>query len=282
MAKEFSKTIEVNGVTQVFEGDTQEELIEKLAEAQRNATVKISTQAGELRDLRKDKTISGRAGSNGGNGHKPRFTPKEPTAEEARALSIKLANPATAAEGFREALELGLGGTIEEIREALNAGAVVAHREHQFREGKKFRDTHPDFNLYAEEDRLKIEADIYAWMQARNLPFTAENIGKGYEDLGANELLPPRPDGTHQPTTEERQDELPAGGGTEANSSTRPRSSFSTGVRRGTGTPTPPTPPKRNPAEVWAEIDAMDDATFDRKLKTDPAFKALVDSLPAR
>lgn len=269
-------TIEVNGVTQRFNYRDSDDLVAQLTEAQKNATVKIAEQS---QDLKRLKTI-GKGGN--GNGHgkpAPKFEPVAASKAQLDTIALLIGDPATAAEGIKQAVELGLGGSMEEVQKSLQAGARLAEQQRQFAEGEKFRRQNPDFMLYGEAERTAIEVDIFQWLVSRNLEFTAENFGKAYEDLGENELLPARPV-PQTTTTEPAGGELPSP--SDGNSETRrARASFSTGVRAGVGRHEPPAPVRKSSAEVWAEIDAMSDSQYDAKMR-DPEFRKLVDSLPKR
>jgi hypothetical protein len=277
--KEFSRVIEVEGVKQVFHYDTAEELADLLTVAQTNASQKIADQAKELRDLRKTKVIESPAAPAAAPVVPPgSFQAKELSAEDRHRIAMNLQNPDTSAAAITEAIELGLGGSIGEIRRALAAGAELARQQEHRREGAKFRNANPDFMLYDEQTRMDIEKDIYDWMTAKRCPFTAEWIQKAYEDLGAHELLPPVP--KKKTANEAQPGELPAGG-REGNSSTSPRAAFSTALRRDTGTVDVPKPGQKDPKQVWDEIDAMTPEEFDRKM-LNTEFRNMVNALPSR
>lgn len=269
-------TIEVNGVVQRFNYKDSDDLVRQLTQAQMNATQKIAQQSTELKRLEK----IGNGGNGNGNGHAPKFEAVTASREQLDNIALLISDPVTASEGIRQAVELGLGGSIEDIRKSLSAGARLAERERQIAEGEKFRREHPDFLLYDDETRLAIEADILKWLGTRNLPLTAANIGAAYIDLGKSELLPPRPapqTSTTEPATRDGS-ELPPSDG---NSSRRPRASFSTGVRNGVGTHDVPTPTRKSPGEIWAEIDGMSQTEYDNRMR-DAEFRKMVDSLPRR
>lgn len=177
------------------------------------------------------------------------------------------------------------------IRELAPLEARQKWQDHCIAEGKKFRSQNPDLALYDPSDQMKIEQLIYAQMEetfpdvfkkAQTENFTAENLGKAYMELGESESLPARPAAVPQQQPKETVGELPTKAAAEENTPARPARTFSTGVRNGVGTHAAPTKQTRKPAEEWAKIDAMSSEAYDRKIATDPEFRKLVDSLPAR
>jgi len=270
--KPNKRVITVNGVDQVFWYDDAEDLTEQLVKAQENATQKIADQAAELRQFRKTKVIESPAPAVAVPAAAS-FKAKDLSAEERHEIAMDLQNPERSADAVTRAIELGLGATIADIRRALNAGAELARHQEERNEGAKFRASNPDFMLYDGNVRMDIERDIVAWMKAKNCPFTAEWIQKAYEDLGANELLPPLP-----PKTEAQPGELPVSG-KEANSSTRPRAAFSTSLRRETGTIVVPEPKHKDPVQLWNEIDNMTPEEYDRNM-LNPNFRKMVNDNP--
>lgn len=191
----------------------------------------------------------------------------------------------------------------QELKELRPLQAERAWTAHKNKEATRFRAQNPDFVLYGQAERVEIEnlvcdrlmrehpelseqlekTDFAAFDKLRKELFTAENLGRVYMELGEAELLPVRPEAV--PATEankEQLGELSSQPETVANSTASPARTFSTGIRNGTGTHAAPSPKTRSKAEIWAEIDAMRPAEYDRKLATDPEFRKLVDSLGAR
>lgn len=150
---------------QVFEGATPEELIEKLAKAQENATRKI-------RELTAQKNT-------------PQQQPvqqPQTTEEEDWLLSQELMSSPTKA--FPKLFEKMTGKKISEFTTTIEQAAEInkAKREHDA--GLAFVKSHPEF-VMTEANANKIDR----YLQTYRLEGTVENIEKAYNDLSQSGLL---------------------------------------------------------------------------------------------
>ncbi len=115
------QTGEPYGPPQVFEADTQEELVNKLAAAHENASVRlyeIKRAAGvaALMDFDPDKPIR-------------QFKSRLLTADEKVRIKQLRSDPSTAEEATRIEMEALLGTSIAEVHQMLTNAEIQSHRE---------------------------------------------------------------------------------------------------------------------------------------------------------
>jgi hypothetical protein len=166
--------------TQVFEGKTLEELIDKLAKAQEHATRKIREQAHTLKEREKPAVES-----------KP---PAQMTEAEKFLLQQRmLTDPQSVIDEYvtRQVTEL------ERQREE-KAAETVRRQEAIETAAQAWVDSTPDY--FANE---KNGTKIQKWLVVNQLDPTAENFQKAFEDLNSSGLLEPRPAETTAETVEE-------------------------------------------------------------------------------
>jgi hypothetical protein len=152
--------------TQVFEAASPEELIEKLAVAQENATRKIR----ELTQARQT----------------TKETPVELNPDEEFVLSQQFLQSPTKA--FAELFKRTTGLTVEEFNKERVKVSKLAQEQSEFQTGREFVQTHPDY-FNSDKNNTKLEK----WLRTEGLPVTVENLGKAYNDLSESGLLEPRP-----------------------------------------------------------------------------------------
>jgi len=152
--------------TQVFEGATPEELIEKLAEAQVNATRKIR----ELAAAKKEAPAA----------------PVEPNPDEEFVLSQEFLQSPTKA--FAKLFQKNTGMTIEEFKAEQAKLSRVTQEQQDFNAGREFVLSTPD---YFNSDRNN--ARLEKWLRVEGLQPTIENLRKAYADLNESGLLESRP-----------------------------------------------------------------------------------------
>lgn len=148
--------------TQVFEAPSMEELVDKLAIAQANATRKI-------RELSASKSTQ-----------QPKNS-QEPT-EEDWLLAQELATNPTAA--FDKLFQKRFGKTPEEIQKSLARVEQFEREEAGRAAAKAFVDAHPDY-----VPTPKNGARIEKWLRVEGLEGTPENIEKAFKDLSESGLL---------------------------------------------------------------------------------------------
>ena len=145
---------------QVFEAPSMEELVDKLATAQVNATKKIR----ELSAAKKTPTQN------------------EPNAEEEWVLAQELAtNPSLA---FDKLFQKKLGRTPAEVQKGLERLAEIDRQNAELEAANAFVAAHPDY-----VPTPKNGARIEKWLKVEGMEGTPENIEKAYQDLSESGLL---------------------------------------------------------------------------------------------
>jgi hypothetical protein len=251
---------------QVFEGDTAEELVDKLAEAQTNASKKIQAQDTELKQLRRRELNEPEGGEADPLGPMPTFRGRELTGDEAFSIGQRLVNPATAAAALREAIEANLGATIDEVRKTLRLAQETPRELRGKGAAEQFLLNHPEFIPNKANQTILFE---YMEHPDRRMALTAHNFEKAFRACSAAGLLQLRavaPSSTngHEPPPEERAADSASPNG----DGERPRFASTTIVDRGSGAPRTPARSKMPTAE---EIERMPAAEH-RKWMAVPGF----------
>jgi hypothetical protein len=164
--------------TQVFEAPTPEELIEKLATAQENATRKI-------------RELTAAA-------HKPEPpAPVELNPDEEFVLSQEFLQSPTKA--FAKLFQKNTGMTIEEFRAEQAKVTQLTRNSRDFNAGREFALAHRD-DFYGSDRNID---RMTKWLKVEGLPATVENLAKAYTDLNESGLLESRPadQNDDEPTT---------------------------------------------------------------------------------
>jgi hypothetical protein len=176
---------------QVFEaeGASKEEALEalsdKIAEAQKNATIKIRQQEAELRDLRAKNA--------------EREKPKEPTADEEYVLAQEFQKMPRAA--FRKMFEEMTGMKPEEFRTMQAAARAYETATTTTEAINTFVAMHPDYEDAgtAGDKNGKLMRMKLAELR---LPITSENLAKAYLHLKESGLLALKGDEAHSDAIE--------------------------------------------------------------------------------
>lgn len=145
---------------QVFEAPSVEELVDKLAVAQANATRKIR----ELTSAKKQEAAP------------------ELSADEEWVIAQELATKPL--EAFEKLFEKKLGRKPAELQKDLDDLAAFRREEAERKSAKEFVDAHPDY-----VPTPKNGARIEKWLRVEGLAATPENIEKAFQDLSESGLL---------------------------------------------------------------------------------------------
>jgi hypothetical protein len=234
-AKAFRREIDLkdgSGV-QVFEGDTAEELNDKLGEAQVNATRKIRQQEQELQSLRRQVISQPERGEDDPEGPLLEFKPRALSTDELFALGQRLQNPATAAAALQEGLEAGLGATLADVRRVLAKADLTPRQISANQAAESFLMRHPEFVTSP-----KNSDEIHGHMQRKKMAPTLKNYEIAFGELKASGLLELR-----APRVASTNGDKPPGDGGAGDSpppapaSETPRFASTSVVTRGSGTP---------------------------------------------
>ena len=217
---------------QVFEADTAEELNDVLATAQTNATKKIRDQNEELKTLRRQSVMQPESGERDPSGPMPEFKTRALTQDEKFALGQRLLNPATAVDALMEAIELGLGSNLGQVRQALGRAESTPRQLVAERQGEAFLLNHPEFI-----SNKKNSDEMVKYMEAKGMAYTLANYEKAYAVLAPTGLLEirarqPETNGNGTSTNGAAADSAAAGAGAAV-----PRFASTSVATRGSGTP---------------------------------------------
>lgn len=174
VAQPFRREIDLgdgSGV-QVFEAETAEALIDKLTEAQRNATAKI-------RDL------SRRARTTGSPelaaAPKP-LQGRRLTVDEQAILAQEF--QATPESAFEKMMRAGTGLTPEELRQEVQSWREERAATEAARQTEVFMAEYPDYEPTPENGEAMVD-----YLRSRNLAPTSRNFAIAFDDLSARGLL---------------------------------------------------------------------------------------------
>jgi hypothetical protein len=245
--------------TQVFEGATEKEVIDKLLVAQANATQKINEQNRALRktvtpDPAQPETVVQR---------------RPLTADEQFQVTEDLRDPTKAPAAVRKVVEAELGAPLETVRKRINEGDQdTAVRQGQQVAAEWMAD-HPDHFPSPHNSRV-----IINYLRNNNWAVTKKNLDLAFTDLteaGLIQELAPAPG------EEEGREEQPAvqPGADSRGTVTRPRAA-STGLRNRNTNGAPGPAPTTQLKLTVAEIERMSEAEYREKYK-DPKFRDAVD-----
>ena len=261
--KAFRREIDLgdgSGV-QVYEGDTADELLDKIADAQKHATAKIRAQNQEIQNLKRQVITAPESGEDDPAGPLPEFKGRTLTADEEFQLGQELLNPATAVKAQRKLLEAELGAPLDVARAALRRAEMTPRQIDAYRNGETFLLRHPEFVTGPGHPNVKAMTDF---MTAKNMAFTLTNYERAFAALSAAGQLELR-----APVAERVSGNGTNGGGADSsqpgsngaadsasngNGSAQPRFASTTIANRGSGTPRGTPGPKLPTAE---EIDRM-------------------------
>jgi len=237
---------------EVFEADSAEELVEKIAAAKENANRKIREQNQELKRLRPVEVTQAP--------QKQELTP-----DDRFRLTQELQDPTKAPEAIRKIVDADLGSRIDTIEQAnrMQAEAVGFIREVEAR----------DNFLPCAENQAAFEKWLSEYKddsgKTISLPPTRKNLQIAYDDLRDAGLLRFK-----EPKQEaKKEEEKPA----EESRIARPRGSQSSSLRTSNSTAANVAPSKKGPS--WAEIQAMSTDEYKNRLRNEPGFREYVDNL---
>jgi hypothetical protein len=268
--KAFRKTIDLgdgSGV-QVFEADTAEGLADKLADAQANATRKISELSAENKNLRRRAMTEERPRR--AEAPLPEFKGRALTDSENFEIGQQLQNPATAPSGARRLLEAELGAPIEEVRTTLRTARQMPQQMACRDAAEAFLMRHPEYVLSnTNQDTL------VGYMKKEKMSFAeAQDYEDAFSDLSAAGLLQLRPapatGGAPSNGGTGNGNGAPADSGEPSATIVRPRSTSTSVVTRPSGSPRGGGGPKMPTVE---EIDRMS-AQEHKRWITDPVHGA--------
>lgn len=221
------------GGVQVFEADTQDELVDKLVEAQRNATAKI-------RELNR-KAKLGRDLETG-----ERATPEAPrkvapmSREELERATREMFDPATAPAALRRMMEAEFEAPIDEVRQSVKKVRALEQAEAEKTEGLAFMNANPEYKPCPQN-----QAALTDYLAKHGLAFTRRNLQTAFDDLKEDGLLLLETTEKEEPTTTTTE---------EPRIVRRPRGETATAIRE---TQTAQAVPKRNAGPTQAEIERM-------------------------
>jgi len=227
---------------QNFYGDTQQDVIQKLVEAQANATRKIREQKRLIKTNPQVDPVQ-----------KPvEFRAKQLSADDLYRLSMEIAEPTKASQAIRQLIEAELGAPLEAVRSTLQRVTDNDLRAQAKQAADDFLRSHKDYNPTPAN-----EAALLEYLSSHNMGMTAQNLAIAYEDL--QDVLDPKIPTPPQVAPEPG----------------RPRAAItSVPVRsNAVGTPT-------RVKLTAKDIEALSPEQYRQKL-TDPIFRAAVDELYA-
>jgi hypothetical protein len=162
----YRRTIDLgdgSGV-QVFEADTAEDLIDKLAKAQENATRKIR----ELNRVTKSQPEP--------------YKPRELSEDEEFVLSQEFMTKPSAA--FQKIFKDVVGLPIEEFRTKMERVAAFEQAQAADQASTAFIEAHPEYVANPQNGQRLVK-----YLETYKLPTTPENLDRAYRDLSASGLV---------------------------------------------------------------------------------------------
>jgi hypothetical protein len=249
---------EDGSAVQTFKGETFKEAADKLANAQFHASRAIN----ELKQGRvPDRAVT-----------KKPLKPRELTEDEKFQAAQDMRDPNKVTEAMDRVMEARLGGKPNEVAARLNSIDEKELENQAIAEVNIFIQTTPDW--YQTEENKNT---LFGYIRDNNLAWTAKNYRIVFDKLMSDGLLTRRPE-----TTTETPETPETNAHTERiapQQTTRPRGSFSSGVRASTMSNVPPGKPK--PKYTRQEIELMPRAVFKHKMENEAGFAQFVDQLPA-
>jgi hypothetical protein len=156
---------------QVFEAPTQDELIDKLVQAQTHATRKIREQH---KEIKVEKTVE-------------KAVEQELTADEEYLLSLEMQNHPGKTQ--KKLLEQTFGMPLAEIKATLARAKELELTQRAEAAANEFVQKHDEFYPCP-----KNGAKIQAYMRTHGLEPSVENLEKAFEDLSESGLLEAKPE----------------------------------------------------------------------------------------
>lgn len=226
------------GNPSTFEAETQEELLDKMAESVANGSLKI-------RELTRKQTLEQNNFSVPDDAElyqeitEPQF--KQLTPDQKFQLSMKLRDADTMEEAFDELYESRFGRKPADASKLQTQAArnSAAMREHT--EANAFADEHPEFILNQQN-----AAAMLQYVDSRKLAKTKKNFERAFKELSDGGILSLRSSEEQTPTVQEVRNDPPT-----AAPVTRTPTAFPSAIKSGSGNGTASVKPKRpSAAEV--------------------------------
>jgi len=237
---------------QVFEAETHEELTEKLAVAQENATRKIQELSQKVKELTpRDKAQPIKV-----------LSPREMTVDERFQVTQDLQDPTKSVEAVNRIVEASLGAPINEVRQRLSKQEEADERARIKSEAEVFMAGNEDFVPCVENEKLMFER-----LEKDNLAINQKNLQDAFEELKAAGLLVLRTETVEEPPPAESRI-----------ATSRPRGSQSSSLRSSQSGVVVGTQSKRI---TMADINRMPTAELESKMRNDPVFRKQVDEMYA-
>lgn len=164
---------------QVFEGKTNEEVIEKLRVAQIHATRKIREQGKELKQLRKAPDQAPRETA---------FSKSELSEDERWRLSLELQDPAKAPVAVKKLVEAEFGAPLEDVRETLKSAQSAVNWQRAAIASQEFVASTPEYFPCTEN-----QTAILDFLNKQGYPVTKANLAFAFAELRQDGLLVERP-----------------------------------------------------------------------------------------
>lgn len=233
------------GSPHVYEADSMEELLEKVAAGVANGTKKIHelTRQVRLGTPAKLETPEGLDPAV----EIPGFRPRQLTADESFELTQQWKDPSTVGTAFDRTFEARFGKKPDELAREVEQTRKDAAQLKAYYEANSFRTYHPEYH-----DTKDNNGAMIGWLEARKLEVTVKNLEAAYAALSTDGLLVTKTEAKVEPETE-----TPAR--TEPEVETRSRSAIPSALRRSDGSASQPIRSKKPTA---AEIAMMTAAQY--------------------
>lgn len=267
------------GTPQVFEADTAEELIDKLAAAHENASVavyktRLAAKVGTLLSMDPDPETPMRT-----------YEEKVISADERVKLATALKDPANTDHVVKRLME-SFGIPVDDIREVLQERQITKRQNFANEQAALFSAAHPEFlENDANNDKL------LKYLNKRQMAFTKKNLEIAYADLTSEGLLTVRAPEQKQPEVKVLAVNAPVPdpaipvqvtpappiSGQPPAAQLQPKVS-SSGLGRDNSSAAPGAPAPKAPEITAQDIARLSSKDYAEKLR-DPEFRKLVDNL---
>jgi hypothetical protein len=262
------------GNPQVFEGDSWEEVTDKIALAHEQATRRILDLRGKVQPTKAEQL--------------QQYTGRDLSADEKFELSNALIDPSKTDAALDKYIESRLGAPLDKIRQTLTRAEEGAQIERARLEAQAFINKHPEFKTCSEN-----ETKMVKYIQDNQLAYTRDNLEIAMDALSEQLLWnDPEPKPAVTAVSEDKAQEAPISAETvEQPISSRPATSASPNTRGKVPSPSlfshnsGTTGVKSDKAEAEAlakEISRMSPEAFRRRAETDPKFVARVNALGSK
>ncbi len=166
-----------DGNVQTFKASTKDELIEKIFNAQVNASKRIKELKAENRKLTQNVQPDPEKPSR-------QYQPRDLSEDEEIEVINKLQS--SPKEAVAKTIEALFGGTMDEIRADIAYGRQAKQREEILAVGRQFIQEHPDYPVTPQNEQLMGE-----YLQKNKLAWTLKNLEIAYADLQEAGLVIP-------------------------------------------------------------------------------------------